>query len=416
MAAFVFMSATMESMEIVMKKLFPYLDGGKMIEGEFPWPAYIDGARDVANMRYKRKQVYTYSGEADYSHLKIHVIDEPEGIKEAIKTYEGKDKWLVFYNSIDRAKSICKALKDMRLDAISIDAGYLDTKEKQETMDDIIKDGILRHKITFVTSVVDNGVSISDPNLKNIAVFTDTKEDFIQMLGRKRKDDGVGHVNLYLSKQDKEYFGNRKSMFTRLKESINRFNMNKSMRENQPCFEFVNFCADLLKDPAYYSDCRKFVSTRPPIDIGYFSNERIRMLSVFYDHVYDEMQKDGNAFIKMQLGWLGIKDGDADIIINTNNSSRVEELKNEIIPVLEEMVRIGKLNSEQNKAYRNKIRKQICKLIELITNKRVEINSPITKGDRTYTPEFFNSDMKIIGIPYRMKKDGRSSVVYKVEA
>ena len=419
-AAFVFMSATMESMEIVMKKLFPYLDDGRMMEGSYTWPFYTDGARDAASMLYKRKQVYTYSGEADYSHLKILVIDEPEDIKEAITACEGKDKWLIFYNSIDRAKSICKALKDMHIDAISIDAGYFDTKEKLETMNDIIKDGILRHKVTFVTSVVDNGVSISDPNLRNIAVFADTKEDFLQMLGRKRKNDTADRINLYLCKQDKEYFGNRTSLYDRLKKSIERFNMNKFFQGYQPCFDYQHFCADILKDIAYYNDCRKFVSIssrpRPTIDVGYFSNERILMLSAFYDHVHDEMQKDGNAFIKMQLGWLGIKDSKADNIINANNSSRVEELKAEIIPVLEEMVKAGKLNSEQNKAYRNKIRKQICKLIELIRNKRVEINAPITKGDRTYTPEFFNQDMEIIGLPYRMKKDGKSYVVYKADA
>lgn len=32
---------------------------------------------------------------------------------------------------------------------------------------------------------MDNGISIHDVNLKNIVIMCDTKEEFIQMLGRK---------------------------------------------------------------------------------------------------------------------------------------------------------------------------------------------------------------------------------------
>ena len=40
----------------------------------------------------------------------------------------------------------------------------------------------------IATAVMDNGVSFHDTALRNMVIFADTKEEFIQMLGRKRTD------------------------------------------------------------------------------------------------------------------------------------------------------------------------------------------------------------------------------------
>lgn len=51
---------------------------------------------------------------------------------------------------------------------------------------------------------MDNGISILDNELRNLVILYDTKEEFIQMLGRKRKDGE--NINLYICKRNSNYF------------------------------------------------------------------------------------------------------------------------------------------------------------------------------------------------------------------
>lgn len=57
-------------------------------------------------------------------------------------------------------------------------------------------------KILITTSVMDNGISLEDEYLRNIVIMADTKETFIQMLGRKRIKNNNEKLNLYILKRD----------------------------------------------------------------------------------------------------------------------------------------------------------------------------------------------------------------------
>lgn len=59
----------------------------------------------------------------------------------------------------------------------------------------------------IATAVMDNGVSFHDTALRNMVIFADTKEEFIQMLGRKRTDGKT--INLYVCRRDREHFRKR---------------------------------------------------------------------------------------------------------------------------------------------------------------------------------------------------------------
>ncbi len=49
---------------------------------------------------------------------------------------------------------------------------------------------------------MDNGISLEDEYLRNIVIMADTKETFIQMLGRKRIKNNNEKLNLYILKRD----------------------------------------------------------------------------------------------------------------------------------------------------------------------------------------------------------------------
>ena len=74
--------------------------------------------------------------------------------------------------------------------------------------------GELPCKVLITTSVLDNGFSIEDDNVKNIVICTDDKTEFLQELGRKRINKDKGEtVNLYIRVVTKESHKLRKYAF-----------------------------------------------------------------------------------------------------------------------------------------------------------------------------------------------------------
>lgn len=54
---------------------------------------------------------------------------------------------------------------------------------------------------------MDNGINIEDPKLRNMIIIVDNEAEFIQMLGRKRRDGQK--LILYIVQQPKDYFAKR---------------------------------------------------------------------------------------------------------------------------------------------------------------------------------------------------------------
>lgn len=79
---------------------------------------------------------------------------------------------------------------------------------------------IFKQKVVVATSVMDNGISIHDIEMRNMVIIADTKEEFIQMLGRKRRSklEAPGKLKLYILQRRKEDFIRRKNgVYKRIK-------------------------------------------------------------------------------------------------------------------------------------------------------------------------------------------------------
>lgn len=136
----------------------------------------------------------------------------------------GKNKWLIFVSSI----SVGKELRDLigREYATLVTAKAKSRDFKKEYKDDDTKEiyqeicekKIFSKKVVISTPVLDNGINIEDPDLKNIAILVFDKVSLLQMLGRKRGADNE-QINLYIQ----EYRAN----------TINaKLNLDGSVREN----------------------------------------------------------------------------------------------------------------------------------------------------------------------------------------
>lgn len=115
----------------------------------------------------------------DYS----KIIDKMEG--------EDSEKWLVFV----RRKTDGQKLKKL---IGAQNCRYLDSTRKTNTNQawtETMK-GIISKKALICTNVIDNGVSITEPQLKNIVISSINQTEVFQMIGRKRLSQGET-VNLF---------------------------------------------------------------------------------------------------------------------------------------------------------------------------------------------------------------------------
>ncbi len=173
-----------------------------------------------------------YRFNRDFSSYWSHFFEDLDEIEEAIASdFLGKAKWIIFVNSRDEGiqlvrnlnsefKKYCdERIKEYKKDCdnftsieIEVKKPYQDfavfidrySRHKDDVSGEIwrklINTGVFPCKILVATSVLDNGFSIKDDNVKNIVICTDDKVEFIQELGRRRILSDQDSVELYIRK------------------------------------------------------------------------------------------------------------------------------------------------------------------------------------------------------------------------
>lgn len=150
-------------------------------------------------------------------------------ISEIIKKNSGKrknadplkkDKWLIFVTSKEGGNRLKNEFNQERPGiATFIDAG---SKDVDEAWRKLMADGSLPSSILITTSVLDNGFSIKDDTVKNIAIMTDDKTECLQELGRCRLDEKQ-EINLYIQKLTGQHFSSRKNDLDRQLRMLGRY-------------------------------------------------------------------------------------------------------------------------------------------------------------------------------------------------
>ncbi len=143
--------------------------------------------------RYQHREIKEYYFSPDYEHISLTFFKSWETIVDQIKISNDLTKWLVFVRRKEDGKELLQKL------AADI-ADYVDSSSK-DSDDKILENMARRHKFEkkalICTSVLDNGFSFEDDELKEIVVdFTDFTE-IIQSMGRKRVNgDEKVHVHI----------------------------------------------------------------------------------------------------------------------------------------------------------------------------------------------------------------------------
>lgn len=236
-----------------------------------------------------------YNFPRDFSNYSCYYFSNLEQIKDEIFKRGKKEKWLVFVTNKNEGRKLQQALNRTESDpnsngkAIPSVAQYLDSESRNS--DDFISrwvweqvktKGTFDSQVFITTSVLDNGFSIKDPEIKNIVICTSDKTEFLQELGRCRTEKDE-KMNLYIRKLDK-------------KEQERRKKIQKDFSDL-----FFHFCGE-IRIPAKGTNSKFFEVGNPGqvIQSLWRSNEDYRR-----NLIYLVPQKDGTLipFINDMARW-----------------------------------------------------------------------------------------------------------------
>ena len=155
---------------------------------------------------------YDFSTFADYARFQCACVPDWETLCQLL--VESPKKSVIFVNDKKKgcvlAEQMIKTGKIERMEIAVLNADNLDSDS--EVIQELAICNRLRPKILITTAVLDNGVSIHDSEVGNVLIETESKIEFLQMLGRVRAEL-VDECKLYFVQRDKKEFLNRKNQY-----------------------------------------------------------------------------------------------------------------------------------------------------------------------------------------------------------
>lgn len=249
------------------------------------------------------KRIYSYHRELK-GHINVHYFKVEDDLVPLITdgTYSGK--WLVFVADKKKGKELSENIgAKMKKKPVYIDSDLLSEMKYGELKDDpaykevsnIRRSGMFGCDVLITTSVLDNGVNIKDPDVKNIVLMTDDEVEFKQMLGRKRFLSEDETIEVFIS------CGERKAFVTRDREYYNVYwtlcdNPGLSPAEALELAE-----KDGFRKLSYY-DRNEY---------GFFHSRELTVKTawirgLFCNEMAGRMLENEDAFLEKQLEWLGL--------------------------------------------------------------------------------------------------------------
>lgn len=179
----------------------------------------------TAQDRIKASRIfYYYHMPADYSSYRLHFFNDtqyqtPTGKKDPLIAITRKkyllslvqqmnpipthdNKWLIFVDKKNSGQALIEILKKS-----GVSAAYIDSKTKlpMKAWRSLIDKSSFRESVLIASPVIECGVNIHDPAVKNIAILCTERTTFIQLLGRKRLHPGKT-VDIWVWLPDPDYF------------------------------------------------------------------------------------------------------------------------------------------------------------------------------------------------------------------
>ncbi|GBG56592.1 hypothetical protein SPFL3102_00404 [Sporomusaceae bacterium FL31] len=171
-----------------------------------------------------------------------------------------KEKWLIFVANKDDGRELLNEIG-------SADADYLDADSKDnDTYIRICNEGMFEKKVLITTSVIDNGINIDDPLVKNVVILVFDKGSFLQMLGRRRVRSNE-KITVYIVERTKKELNwklqENRRLLKRIKTANEEIIKEKFNKDN------VFFYTGSIEDSGSLLDYNCFLKDRLNCDIAF---------------------------------------------------------------------------------------------------------------------------------------------------
>lgn len=249
------------------------------------------------------KRIYSYHRDLN-NNIHVHHFKVGDDLVPLITDGNYSGKWLVFVADKKKGKELSESIgAKMKKKPVYTDSDILNEMKYDELKDDpaykeisnIRKSGMFGCDVLITTSVLDNGINIKDPDVKNIVLMTDDEVEFKQMLGRKRFLSEDETIEVFIS------CGERKTFAARDREYYNVYWMLRDTPRLSPAEAW-----DLAQKDGF----RKF-SYYDRNEYGFFHSKELTVKAawirgLFCKEMADRMLGNEDAFLEKQLEWLGL--------------------------------------------------------------------------------------------------------------
>lgn len=316
----IYMSATPEDVKpaiaAIEKKHFSYIHGllgRQSISCEEE--AFKHNCLFMMSIPYADRAIKEYIFAPDYSHISLFFFSDWSTISNIISGESDPSKWLIFVNRKEDGK---KLRNDLTKDI----ADYIDSSSTNDVIRKLTRRQCFSKKVLISTSVIDNGVSIVDEQLKNIVVdFVDYTE-LIQMVGRKRirADESI---NLYVRVPALEEIEKHRAYLEKLYGTLLSFEASPSYFFKNRWGTLIDSEQDLFAPVQYYNPNDPY--NRPFIfGINNFAKYQLALQCGKYEELEDEVSVDSNAYAYKVCEWLQ-KSYSPEMCIDSSIENKVKE-------------------------------------------------------------------------------------------
>ncbi|MFI3202079.1 MAG: DEAD/DEAH box helicase family protein [Eubacteriales bacterium] len=413
----IFLSATMKNMETYIKNSIENYN--EIYEQEYKRlnPENIENA-DIT----RKFQEFPYTIDRDYSYISYSPLANSAMLIDYIKA-DIDSKWLIFLND----KSRCKELKQMiegidpSVNVTIFDSGFRTDESIEEDVKELTTKDAMKARVIIATSVLDNGVSIHDEELRNVVLETDTEESFIQMIGRKRVENET--VKVFHLLQDIVVYKRRLERLYKISDYIecirhnlppigsyqlhlgrSMVNVNTYIPNASPYYVKQSYVLEGILERANKYELLRTVCCELDgvLYFNSFSVGKVYNLFAFYQKLIHDLENDKMALYKMQGRWLGISEDDLESSIVSYD----EEQKLKMRELLSQY-----LDKEITKEERVAIQSENKKLFLYVATKANVSTNAIERKGNTLSKKDMTTILEYIGLDYECQKGTEKDTV-----
>lgn len=304
------------------------------------------------------------------------------------------EKWLIFVSSIQRGKALQQRIKK----ETGRKAVFLSSENKAGKRWEMLSaEERYDEDVLIATKVLDNGVNISDKGVRHIVIPFCDQTEFMQMLGRRRTDEGE-RVCLYVEVPTIQKINTLRHGVETKRKAINGVNGCAPNRRNALLAKMWEAGRKDINSLFYIDKDGNLVP-------NFLAEKKLKQLSDFYGMLAAHY-KEGACYEKTVLTWIKMEKSEPVYLGQTVSEGIIGFLSHwegEKIQMVEWENFYKEFQHLYNQECRNRFPIDSAEY-----QKAVSVRKAPPRRKSTV-----NHQMQILGLPYKLNKENNCWVLYK---